>query len=338
MPTNTLTPAVVPAMELANSNRVWETLPTLHDDMENHPYFIEGPSHEVSLQELGTHIIPCFGDNTLTLSHIHFAETVKAAAAAIFGNHITTPEFRVSHKVEGRIPEARFKKASDLLDHERTVFFQRAVFIMQVVDMTTEINGKKVSLCIGGCRSYSSENLSYKATAQHFKVFCGFRVRACSNLMLTCDGVSGTILAMTEMDLFQKSLELFSSFKVEKELEMLESLRNIYISQRDFCKVIGRMRLYQALPTAQQKTIGKLLIGDSIVNGAVKEYATNPAYGVSEGDGSINMWDFLQIFTEATKSSYIDQYVDRMASCTELATGIMHVLRGESNEYSWFLN
>ena len=36
MPTNSLTTAVVPALELANSNREWMTLSELHDYLDNH--------------------------------------------------------------------------------------------------------------------------------------------------------------------------------------------------------------------------------------------------------------------------------------------------------------
>ena len=39
-----------------------------------------------------------------------------------------------------------------------------------------------------------------------FKVFVGWQVRVCSNLMLTCDGYSGTIECLTEADIMQKDL------------------------------------------------------------------------------------------------------------------------------------
>lgn len=340
METSSLIPAVVPqTLGLANSTRAWETRQNLHDDMTNHPNFIEGPTHQISMEDLTTkNVIPTFADNTLIVSHQQFIETVRQAAMCVFGPEVTGAEVRVSHPIIGRTPEAQHKKVSELLDHEKTIFYQRMAWIAQISNLTTTINGEPVTLTIGGTRSLHEDKLYGRATTLKFRVFCGLRVRVCSNLMLTCDGVSGVLNCATPADIFQKTMELFGNYNIEKDLELLESLRHTFISQQDFCKVVGRMRLYQALPTAQQKLIGKLNLGDSIANAAVKEYATNPAYGVGETDGTISMWDFLQIFTEATKSSYPDLAADRLMNCTELATGIRNSLRGETNEYNWFLN
>lgn len=89
-------------------------------------------------------------------------------------------------------------------------------------------------------------------------------------MMLTTDGVSDNLLCMTEADMFQKAFELFNRFNEVKEstLYNLEALNNTWLSQEQSCKIIGRLRLYQALPNTQQKALPQILLGDSVVNAA----------------------------------------------------------------------
>lgn len=95
----------------------WEVREGLHDTYnERHPNFIEGPSNEISMEELTLkNIIPTFSDNSLTISHQKFIETTRKAAEVIFGaGNITTAETRCSHPIIGRIPSAQHLKASEL--------------------------------------------------------------------------------------------------------------------------------------------------------------------------------------------------------------------------------
>ena len=226
----------------------WEVREGLHDPYtERHPNFIEGPSNEISMEELTfKNIIPTFCDNTLTISHQKFIETTRKAAEVIFGQgNITPAETRCSHPIIGRIPSAQHKKASELRDDEKTLFYQRLAWIAHITTLTSSINGQQVSLTIGGTRSYSEDKLYARQNPQHFRVFIGFRVRVCSNMMLTTDGISDTMLCMTEMDVFQKAFELFKRFNEVKETTLynLEALNNTWLTQEQFCKIIGRLRL-----------------------------------------------------------------------------------------------
>lgn len=322
---------------------VWEVREGLHDPYtERHPNFIEGPSNEISMEELTfKNIIPTFSDNSLTISHQKFIETTRKAAEVIFGaGNITTAETRCSHPIIGRIPSAQHKKASELRDDEKTIFYQRLAWIAHITPLTSSINGQQVSLTIGGTRSYAEDKLYARQNPQHFRIFIGFRVRVCSNMMLTTDGVSDNLLCMTEADIFQKSIELFNRFNEIKEstLYNLEALNNTWLSQEQFCKIIGRLRLYQALPNTQQKALPSILLGDSVVNAATKQYITNSNFGMGNGDGSISCWQLMQLLNEAVKNSYSDLWIDRNANCTTFATGIANALNGTDDSYSWFLN
>lgn len=321
----------------------WEVREGLHDPYtERHPNFIEGPSNEISMEELTfKNIIPTFSDNSLTISHQKFIETTRKAAEVIFGaGNITTAETRCSHPIIGRIPSAQHKKASELRDDEKTIFYQRLAWIAQVTTLTSSINGQLVSLTIGGTRSYAEDKLYARQNPQHFRVFIGFRVRVCSNMMLTTDGVSDNLLCMTEADIFQKAFELFNRFNEVKEstLYNLEALNNTWLSQEQFCKIIGRLRLYQALPNTQQKALPQILLGDSVVNAATKQYISNPNFGMGDGDGSISCWQLMNLLNEAVKNSYSDLWIERNANCTTFATGIASALNGNDDSYSWFLN
>ena len=321
----------------------WEIQESIHDThLEIHPNFIEGPSHEVTMEELTyKNIIPTFCDNTLTISHQKFIETTRKAVEVIFGQgNITPAETRCSHPIIGRIPSAQHKKASELRDDEKTLFYQRLAWIAHITTLTSSINGQQVSLTIGGTRSYSEDKLYARQNPQHFRVFIGFRVRVCSNMMLTTDGISDTMLCMTEMDVFQKAFELFKRFNEVKETTLynLEALNNTWLTQEQFCKIIGRLRLYQALPNTQQKQLPQILLGDSVVNAATKEYIKNPNFGMGDSDGSISCWQLMQLLNEAVKNSYSDLWIDRNANCTTFASGIANALNGTDNSYGWFLN
>ena len=179
---------------------------------DNHPNFIESNTQAITLAELTeNNIIPTFSDNTLTISHQNFIGAVVGMAEKVFGS-LTLPECRVSHPIIGRVPSAQHKKASELTDDEKTVFYQRMAFVCHVKDLTRTINGQPVHLCIGGVRAYNEDKLYNRQSPMKFKIFVGWQVRVCSNLMLTCDGNSGTIECLTEADIMQKAFELFKSF------------------------------------------------------------------------------------------------------------------------------
>ena len=307
---------------------------------DNHPNFIESNTQAITLEELTTqNIIPTFSDNTLTISHQNFIMATYRAAEKVFGE-LTKPELRVSHPIIGRIPSAQHKKVDELLPEEKTIFYQRLAWCCHVKGLTRNINGQTVHLCIGGVRAYNEDKLYAKASPCKVKTFVAYQVRICSNNLIQCDGNSGTIECMTEADIYQKSLELFTAFNPHKEdnLRLLENLSTTTISEELFCKIIGRMRLYQFLPLEEQKQLPLLTIGDQAVNALVKNYISNPNFGRNEGE-NYTCWNLMQNANEAVKQAYIDKWIDRNQNCTDFAIGIQKAINGEDTEgYSWFIN
>ena len=299
--------------------------------------FLEANTNAITFEELAEQcVVPTWANQELTISHQDFISTVHDAACNIFaGETINNPEIRVSHIVRGRIPSALNKRSSELLESEKTQFYQRLAFAFTIPSLHECINGQRLELCVGGVRNYSDLNL-YRANRgmEKFTVFIGWRVNVCSNQVLTGDGVKLSFEVMSLHDLYKAVLDLFYNFNLDNDIQLLQSLTQMRLSETQFAQIVGRMRLYQALPSHLQRELPKLLITDSQINNVCRDYYSNPNFGTK--DCSISMFDFHNLLTEANKSSYIDSYVQRAINATDVTVGISRALQGGS-EYSWFL-
>ena len=299
--------------------------------------FLEANTNAITLKELAEEcVVPTWANQELTISHQDFINTVHDAACNVFaGETVNTPEIRVSHIVRGRIPSALGKRSSELLESEKTQFYQRLAFAFTIPSLHECINGQRLELCIGGVRNYSDLNL-YRANRgmEKFTIFIGWRVNVCSNQVLTGDGVRLALEVMSIHDLYKAVLELFYKFNLERDIELLQNLTKVRLTETQLAQIVGRMRLYQALPSYQQRRIPKLLITDSQINNVCRDYYNNPNFGAK--NSTISMFDFHNLLTEANKSSYINDYVQRGINATEITVGICKALQGDS-EYSWFL-
>lgn len=299
--------------------------------------FLEANTSAITIEELSTQcVVPTWANQELTISHQDFINTIHDAAYNMFtGETIHKPEIRVSHIVRGRVPSALGKKASELLESEKTQFYQRLAFAFTIPTIHENVNGQKLELCIGGVRNYSDLNL-YRATkgTEKFSVFIGWRVNVCSNQVLTGEGVKLQLEVMNLNDLYKNALEMFYNFNPAREIHLLQTLSQSYLTETQFAQIVGRMRLYQALPNGYQRNIPRLLITDSQINNVCRDYYTNPNFGAK--DNTISLFDFHNLLTESNKSSYIDTYLQRAVNATEVATGINNALHGDT-KYAWFL-
>lgn len=299
--------------------------------------FLEANTSKVTMEELTTQcVVPTWANQELTISHQDFINTVHEAACTMFsGERVNSPEIRVSHIVRGRVPSALGKRASELLESEKTQFYQRLAFAFTIPTIHENVNGQKLELCIGGVRNYNDLNL-YRANKgmEKFSVFIGWRVNVCSNQVLTGDGVKLQLEVMNLNDLYKAILELFYNFNPAKEIHLMQNLSQSYLTETQFAQIVGRMRLYQALPNNCQRSVPQLLITDSQINNVCRNYFCNPDFGAK--DNTISMFDFHNLLTEANKSSYIDTYLQRAVNATEVAVGINNALHGDT-KYAWFL-
>jgi len=301
--------------------------------------FIEANTTEINLAHLKNNcVIPVFSkDNERTIAHQEYIEIVQGCVSKVFPNHVfDTPEIRVSHEIKGRIPEAIQKQAKDLLDHERTQYFERMAFIIRIPGITEKINGNEMSLVIGGVRSYNLENLYSKKSFEKFKFFIGFQVKVCCNLCVSTDGFAEEMRVTSYVELQSKIMEVLQKYNAEKHLIEMKKLSEHSLTEHQFAQLLGRARLYQHLPKKDKLNIPALNFNDGQLNTVAKDYYENEHFG-RNSDGEINLWNMYNLFTQANKSSYIDTFLDRNVNAFDFSNGISKALNGSSN-YHWFLS
>jgi hypothetical protein len=309
---------------------------TAKEQKANH--FIESNTKEVDLQHLRQDcIVPVFAkDNELTISHAAFVETVWEAANSFFnGESIDKPDIRCSHVIKGRTPEAIHKPVSQLLESDKTIYYERMAFSFEIPTIYETVGGNRLNLCITGVRAYNRENLFSKKTTEKFSIAIGFRNVVCCNLCTFTDGYRASIEVTNTNDLFRKVLELLHTFNPALHIHLLKALENNFLSEKQFTMLLGKARLYQCLPPSHQKRLPRLLLTDTQINAVAKAYISDENFG---GFGNeLSMWKFYNLLTGANKSSYIDSLLERSLNATELATGINASLKGENDIYRWFI-
>ncbi len=295
---------------------------------------IEAPLHHLK-QDC---IIPVFSkDNEKTIAHQEFIESVLSAISKVFPHHsISTPEIRVSHQIKGRTPDAIHLNAKDLLDHQKTIYYERMAFVINIPSIVDSINGNELTLSVGGVRSYNLENLYNKKTLEKFKFFIGFQNKVCLNMCINTDGFKEDLRVSSASELQHKVIEVMQNYNAELHLMEMKEFTQDYLSEHQFAQLIGKSRLYQHLPKSEKQKIPMLNFNDSHINTMAKDYYEDKNFCRLD-DGRINLWDVYNLFTQANKSSYIDTFLDRNLNAFEFTKGIQKTLNGNL-DYHWFLS
>jgi hypothetical protein len=301
-------------------------------------HFIEANTVEVTLEHLLDECVtPVFAkDNELTISHPSFIHIVEDATRDFFkGEQVDAPLIRASHIIKGRIPSAIHKPANQLLESDKTQYYERCAFSIDIPTIYQDINGNRLYLSVVGVRAYNQQNLYSKKVPELFRVAIGFKNTVCCNMCVFTDGYKGELRVSSTNELYRQVLELFHNFNPAKQIHMMQQLCNSSLTEHQFCQIIGRMRLYQSLPMRLQRSIPQLLLTDTQINQVAKSYIQDEDFGSYGTD--INMWNFYNLLTGANKSSYIDSFLDRSLNATEIALGINAALHGEER-YRWFID
>lgn len=278
-------------------------------------------------------IIPAFAkDNESTISHLEFVETVYLAAQKVFSNQsILDPCIKVSHPIKGRIPEAKGKPAKDLKEHEKTLYYERMTFLIELPDIKARLGRDTLSLSLGGVRAYNLENLYNKKSPERFKVFIGFKNWVCTNLCVSTDGFQGDLRVQTTAELLEQCEALFANFRIDQELKRLQELQHYSISPEQFSFIIGRSKQYINLPRDKKRGKPIFPLGDSQLSQLVRDYyRINP----SEQE-SICLWQFYNMMTAANKSSYIDSHLERIVESDAFTKRLADKLSNKLDD--WYL-
>jgi hypothetical protein len=317
-------------------NRLIETV-----DVEQHnaPLFIEANTLPVELQELERdHIIPVFvKDNEPLISHADFVNATGEVVCNLFQHEMRSlPQIRVSHPIKGRIPHAKDKPAKELEEWEKTLYYERMMFFFEIPSIMETIEGNQLSLCVGGVKSFSCDNLyNRKGADEHFTVFIGFQNRVCTNLCVWTDGLKLKFKVRNTTQLMQEIHQLIVQYRSENQLQLLRKLPEYVLTEHQFATLIGRCKLYQYLPIIQKKEIPTLSFGDAQISTIARDYYQDHHFSGGR-DGTISLWNVYNLFTGANKSSYIDSFLSRSVNATELIQELAHNVENQTT--SWFLN
>ena len=127
--------------------------------------FLEANTEAITIEELASKcVVPTWANMESPIAHQDFINCVHEAAKDFYHSEVVTaPDVRVSHIVRSRVPSAAGKKASELLECEKTQFYQRLAFAFTIPTIWETVRGEKLELCVGGVRNYSDLNL-YRAS------------------------------------------------------------------------------------------------------------------------------------------------------------------------------
>lgn len=329
---------ITPNMASLNLGQYAEEAVIVEEAPKNVKHFIEANTEEATLNHLQHECItPVFSkDNELTINHAAFIETIQEAASSFFnGETIDTPEIRVSHVIKGRIPEAIRKPANQLLESDKTIYYERAAFSIDIPTIYETVGGNKLNLSIVGVRAYNQMNLYSKKNPEVFRLAIGFKNQVCCNMCIFTNGYKEDLKVSNTSELYRSALELFNNYNPAKHLHLMQQLGNTSMSEHQFCQILGKMRLYQCLPSGYQKSLPRMLLTDTQINSVAKAYINDENFSSFGND--LNMWKFYNLLTGANKSSYIDSFLDRSLNATEMAVGINAALHGDER-YQWFID
>ena len=301
--------------------------------------FIQANTIECTLNDIKYgHVIPVFAkDNEPLISHADFIESFLDITRATFPSEtILSPKVRVSHPIKGRIPEAKDKVANELLEHEKTIYFERMAFIIEIPTISDIVGGHKLSLTLGGVKSFHLDNLySRKGSDEHFKVFIGFKNSVCTNLCVSTDGFLGNLAVRNVSQLKAGIRQVLGGYNANYHLHTLGRFCDYSLTESQFAHLIGRCRLFNFLPNSQKVDIKALQLSDTQLGTVAKDFYRDESFCRDES-GNINLWRLYNLFTGANKGSYIDTFLDRSVNAFQFVHELKVAL--DSKKESWYLN
>jgi len=323
---------------IVSGNGQYSILPTESSTSFAKP-FIVANTVEASVSEMKKdHIIPVFTkDNETLISHTDFIDITNEVIANVFENEtISSSQVRLSHPIKGRIPDAKDKPAHLLEDREKTLYYERMMFVQEISSIREVIDGNELSLTVGGVKAYNQDNLYSRSLCdQHFKVFIGFQNKVCSNLCIWTDGYMDDIKVKNPGQLKAAIRSLVEGYNKNFHLFHLKKLTEYSITEQQFAHLIGRCRMFQHLTPTLKDEIQPILLGDQQIGTVVKDFYQDGSF-CRDDQGNINLWKLYNLFTNANKSTYIDNFLNRSVNAFQFVEQIRRAIDDRSS--CWYLN
>lgn len=301
--------------------------------------FIQANTIELSFEEIKeNHIIPVFHkDNEPVISHVDFIEITEELVSEIYsGETILKPNIRLSHPIKGRVPDARDKPANQLLEREKTIYYERMAFVIEIPTVYDDIDGNTLSLTVGGVKAYNLDNLyNRKGSDEHFKAFIGFKNTVCTNLCVWSDGFMSDLKVSTLSQLKGCIRTLIENYNAQYQMQQMNQLPNYALTEHQFALLLGRCRMYNHLPNQMRNDIPPILLADSQLGMVCKDYYRDESF-CKDAAGNINLWRLYNLLTGANKSTYIDNFLDRSVNAYHFVEKLKYAL--QNGQSIWYLN
>jgi uncharacterized protein DUF3871 len=228
------------------------------------------------------------------------------------------------------------KPASQLKEWEKTIYYERMMFIIEIPSIQDTVDGHNLSLTLGGVKAFNQDNLYNRSLCdQYFKVFIGFQNKVCTNLCVWTDGYMGD-LKVKNIDPLKAAIRtLVEGYNQNFHLFHLKKLTEHSITEQQLANLIGRCRMYNHLPNEVKGELTPILFGDQQMGTVVKDFYKGNSF-TKDDAGNINLWKLYNLLTGANKSSYIDTFLDKGINAFNLVEQIRRAL--ENKESCWYLN
>lgn len=284
------------------------------------------------------HLIPVYAKSNEPL--ISGADFIEAMSDIVAENYhyetILQPNIRLSHPIKGRVPSAKDKPAAQLEEWEKTVYYERMAFIIEIPTINDVVDGNRLSLTVGGIKAYNLDNLyNRKGADEHFKLFIGFQNKVCLNMCVWSDGAMMDLKVTSIGQLTACIRSLIQNYNQNHHLYHLKELCNYSLTEQQFAQLIGRTRMYQYLPSTMKKEIPSLLFGDTQMGSVVRDYYRDDSFTKMD-DGTLNLWRLYNLLTSVNKSTYIDQFLERGVNAFSFAYNIKSALQNQT--FNWYLS
>ena len=301
--------------------------------------FIRANTINMDLREIQEkHVIPVFSKlNEPLISHYDFVQTTLEVLQNSFKTElINDPIIKVSHPIKGRIPEAKHKSSKDLLENEKTLYFERMAFMIEIPTVFDSISNDTLILTVGGIKAFNLDNFNSNRLEQHFKIFIGLKNCICTNLCIKTDGLKSDIVVKSILELKFELEKLIEAYNPTQHLRSLKELLSYEINEQQFSFLIGRLKMYNLLSNQLKKNILDLKLTESQLNTFINLYFNSPDF-CKNIDGSINLWKLYNNATEALKSTYIDGFLDKNVNAYDFVHHLSQSLNGIKSQSNWYL-
>jgi hypothetical protein len=166
---------------------------------------------------------------------------------------------------------------------------------------------------------------------EKFKVFIGFQNKVCLNLCISTDGLKDDLRVSSILELKSKIYELINTYQKKEHLINMERMFRYSLTENEFAHLVGKMKLFPYLSKEEKQTLFPLAMNDSQLNTIVKDYHIDTHFCKSDNN-TINFWNIYNLFTEANKSTYIDNHLERNVNAYAFTNYLINSIeKGESN-------